>query len=168
MKSKPAAIFLIAGAALFFGTHFLWLDALPERVATHFDGAGRPDGWMSRERHGLWMAALGGGLPLVVIGLCALMRFVSPSRLNVPNAAYWRAPEHYAVAHRLLLAWSLWLGTASLLFCTGLNYLLVEANRLSPPQLALTPTLALAGAYLLVVLVLVVALVVRFAKPGKG
>jgi len=44
-------------------------DRLPERVATHFDLAGNPNGWMSR-------AVAAAFTPLLAIGLWALLRFL--------------------------------------------------------------------------------------------
>ena len=44
-------------------------DRLPERVATHFDLAGNPNGWMSR-------AAAAAFTPLLAVGLWAFLRFL--------------------------------------------------------------------------------------------
>ena len=45
--------------------------ALPERVATHFNGAGRADGWMSRSGHMGWAVAGGLVVPGIVVGRCS-------------------------------------------------------------------------------------------------
>ena len=39
---------------------------LPERVATHFAADGRPNGWMSKDKHFWFMAGFGVGLPLFI------------------------------------------------------------------------------------------------------
>ena len=43
---------LALSAVLFIVTHFIWINQMPERLATHFDAAGRANGWMSRSSHG--------------------------------------------------------------------------------------------------------------------
>src|SRR6185295_9706960 len=66
---------------------------LPARVASHFNFAGQPDGWMSRTSYLLVEAALAIGLPLFIVGISSLTR-VLPARLwNLPHREYWLAPE---------------------------------------------------------------------------
>jgi Protein of unknown function (DUF1648) len=64
----------------------LW-DRLPARLGVHFDLAGRPNGWMSRE------SVLGGGLILLafILGAATLVRsqrFPPPSPRAVPAVFY--------------------------------------------------------------------------------
>ena len=68
-------------------------ELLPARVATHFDSAGLPNGWMERDVHLMFSV----GLVAFLSALFLLARFsitrLPPSRLNIPNKAYWLAPE---------------------------------------------------------------------------
>ena len=110
---------LLAVAALFFVlTHLSWMRQLPERPATHFDMQGRPDGWMDRSSHLVFMLLFGLGTPAFVITLCWALRFLPPSLLNVPKPEYWRSPEHYPEACRILLRWSVWLAVFMLVLMT--------------------------------------------------
>ncbi len=56
----------------FFGYLAASSSQLPERVATHFDGSGQPDGWSSRSDHLRFMLVFGLAFPLFVpaYGLC--------------------------------------------------------------------------------------------------
>jgi len=45
-------------------------------------------------------------------------------------------PEHYAEACRIVAPWSCLLGSWLVIFFASLNYLIVVANQLSPPQLS--------------------------------
>jgi len=43
------------------------VSLLPDRTATHFNGAGQADGWMSRSEHFLFMGAFGLLCPLSML-----------------------------------------------------------------------------------------------------
>ena len=66
MQRLPCVLFalLLAGAAIFLLTT---VDRLPEIVATHFDGSGRPNGWMTRRGY-LWFSLWMIGASLAGIG----------------------------------------------------------------------------------------------------
>ena len=89
----------------------LWQHAhLPARVASHFDGAGRANGWMSRD------AMLGWQLGTVLFiaarfeGIVALQPLLPAEVVNLPHRDYWLAPERRAATD----AW-----ISSLLRATG-------------------------------------------------
>ena len=64
-------------------------DLLPARMATHFNAAGQPNGWMTRE------AAL--IFPLAMLTFSLLIATVILSRLKTPNAAAWAVWGFFAV-----------------------------------------------------------------------
>lgn len=73
---------------------FLWYLAsssaeLPDRVATHFGFGGEPNGWMSRQGTVTFMAGMGIGLPLFLLGVASLVRVLSASLINIPRREYW-------------------------------------------------------------------------------
>jgi uncharacterized membrane protein len=65
---------------------------LPERVASHFGANGEANGWMSRSGYLWFVAGMGVGLPLFIIGLSFLSKFFPISMVNVPNKEFWLAP----------------------------------------------------------------------------
>ena len=122
---------------------------LPDRVASHFSAGGRPDAWMSRPANAAF--TLGGAA--LVAALCAgplyLTRFLPDSTINIPNRAYWLAPERREEAYRRMLAFGLWLAALSVGLFIGLQLLTVRANRLQPVRLPITDGLGLMAAFLL-------------------
>jgi hypothetical protein len=60
----------------FFGCLARSSSQLPSRVATHFDGSGRPNGWMSRTAHLQFMTVFGLGFPLFVPALIYASRLL--------------------------------------------------------------------------------------------
>ena len=168
MRSRISLLFLLVAAIAFSVSVFYFLPSLPDRLATHFGATGQPNGWMTREQHSIGITLLGFGLPAFVIGICYCLRFFPASMLNVPRASYWRSPEHYPEACRILLRWSVWFGAISFLWTGILNYQLVLANRLSPPFLAPIPVVILSGIYIVATGILIVVLMLQFLKTKNG
>lgn len=123
----------------------LTADALPERVATHFDLQGRANGWMTRSAHLRFIAAFGLALPLVILGICVALRFAPNSSFNIPHREYWLAPERRAETLAFISRHSVWLACETMAFITGVHLLVVYANRQVPPQMPLAPLLTWAG-----------------------
>lgn len=69
---------------MFSVAHVTWLPGLPERLATHFDAAGKANGWMTRSQHGAFMLLFGLGVPALFLILCWSLLYFSPSMVNLP------------------------------------------------------------------------------------
>ncbi|MFT3868906.1 MAG: DUF1648 domain-containing protein [Nibricoccus sp.] len=137
VKNKPAFIFGIL-YVVFFGCLAISASNLPARVASHFDAAGRANGWMDNSSYLLFIAILGGVFPLVVPAICYCTRFLPDEMHNIPNRAHWLAPERRDATHAYLFRHSLWLASASLCFVTAVHLAVVQANR--PGTAHLQPT----------------------------
>jgi uncharacterized membrane protein len=121
---------------------------LPERVATHFNGGGEPNGLMSRSANQMFMLAFGLAFPLVIVMLSYATRFLPRGLVNIPHRDYWLAPERRAETSNYLLHHSLWLACLAVCFVIGIQYSIVQANRLSPPHLSTPVLLSLVGSFL--------------------
>jgi hypothetical protein len=143
------AVASLALAGVLLGT----VDQLPERIATHFDGSGRPDGWASRGGYVVTMLLFGYGLAAFIIGILYASRFFPDSMVNLPNRGYWLAPARREEAMGVLLDYGLWMGALSIAFCAGVHGLILEANRNQPPALAGATLGLVVGAYVLGLLV---------------
>ena len=69
-----------------------WYSA-PARVPSHFDAAGRPNAWSTRDE--LFTVQVGVTLlaAAVFIGIPALLKSAPAGLINLPNKRYWLAPE---------------------------------------------------------------------------
>ena len=101
---------------------------LPERVATHFDIAGRPNGWMSRDMATDFTLGVGLFLPALTISMMALTSRIPVSFVNIPNRDYWLAPERRRETGATLLRFGLWLSCLEVLLVTVMHGLIVTAN----------------------------------------
>jgi len=131
----------------FFGSLACSFARLPERVATHFDGSGQPDGWMSRTEHLRFMAVFGVAFPLFVPVIVYAIRFLPDRLLNLPNRDRWLAPGRRAETMAYLFWHSLWFSSMAVCFVIGIHYSIIQANRLAQARLSTPLVLTLAGCF---------------------
>ena len=139
---------------------------MPERVATHFNGSGEPNGWMSRSANQMFMLAFGLAFPLFVVLLCYLTRFLPSGLVNIPRRDYWLAPERRNETSDYLVRHSLWFACLAVCFVIGIQYSIVQANRLTPPHLSTPILLSVAGSFLAGTAVWVVVLFHHFRRAA--
>lgn len=131
---------LLLFAAFIVVTTFLAVSSfgvLPQRVAAHFDANGAADGWISRESYRL--AILGGlvGLPSLLVWVMAALPRLTRGSGQVPNNEYWFAPERRHATESYLLSHACWLGCMTVAIVYGMHILILRANAMSPPLLAM-------------------------------
>ncbi|RYD60187.1 MAG: DUF1648 domain-containing protein, partial [Verrucomicrobiaceae bacterium] len=84
---RPLIVFVLC-LCVFFLTLLLTGSQLPERVASHFNGSGVPDGWMSRSEH-LWtVGGIAVGLSALMLILFYCLRFLPVAGINLPNKSH--------------------------------------------------------------------------------
>lgn len=145
----------------------LYYPQLPDRVASHFDGSGRPNGWSSKA--GFFI------LDLVMIALMTAIFFFLPRLLDrfpdgtvsLPNRDYWLAPERREKTFEFVQNQMLWMGIATLAFLICTFQLVIEANLDSPPALT-SSFILLFVAYMGVVAVWTVRFIVRFTRVPRA
>lgn len=140
---------------------------LPARVATHFNSAGRADGWMDRSTHMAFMAGAGLGVPLIVVGVLFATRFVSNDFVNLPHKAYWLEEGRRGETMDYLLRHAIWLGCWTVLLFVALQYLMVEANARRPAGTGAAVGWVIGG-FVVGVGVWVGVLAWHFGRGGRG
>jgi uncharacterized membrane protein len=163
MKSGPAPALVLVLFYACFLAFWAWSGPqLPERVATHFNGSGEPNGWMSRSTSQNFMLIFGLVFPLFVVLLSSIVRFLPVSVINLPHREYWLAPERREETIDYLLWHSLWFACLSVCFVIGMQYSIVKANQQTPPHLDTSFLLRMAGLFLAGTVVWVLILIQRF------
>jgi len=132
----------------FFGYLAFSVSYLPERVATHFDGNGQPNGWMSISSHLLFMAVFGLAFPLFVPAISFVSRFFPDRFQNIPHRDYWFSPSRRIETLAYLFRHSLWFACIALCFVMGVHFSIIHANHLPQAHLSILLILALAGCFL--------------------
>jgi hypothetical protein len=127
-KLAVPVVFLAISYAFFFGYAAATYGELPEKIASHFDLHGNPNGWMNRADCVGVMIAAAIVVPALVIGSMAGAGHIPVSFINLPHREYWLAPMRRHSALAALLRYSIWFAALNVLFLTGLHWLTVEAN----------------------------------------
>jgi len=132
---KPTRILLLIGLALAVLQVAHYYPMMPGTMASHFDGAGRPNGFQSR---GAFFALTAVMLVVVVaifMGLASLIRLLPPSWVNLPHREYWLAPERLEGTMDFIVQQMEWFGVATLLLLLLVVQAAVEANLAPEPRI---------------------------------
>ena len=167
-KPLPLSVKILCLLYLILAGYLLWsASRLPDRVASHFNGAGRPDGWMDRNTHLGLMGAIGFVFPLLMSGLFYLTRKMPSWLVNIPNREYWLVPERREQAFDRLFDHSLWFACLLAGFSIGMHHLITQANLNPPPTLSGSQVLICMGLFVVGLVTWVIQLNRRFGIP-KG
>lgn len=131
---------LLLFAAILVVATFFALNSfgqLPERVAIHFDMNGAANGWMSRASYRLAILAGVVGLPSFLVWVMAGLPRLTKGSGQVPNNEYWFAPEQRRATESYLVSHACWLGCMTAAIVYGIHVVILRANAMSPPLLAI-------------------------------
>jgi len=169
MKSHRLALpFSVLGlswlglAALVLGT----ASRFPDKVATHFNAGGIPNGWMTRSQHVTGMLVMGIGLSLFIVGVFLLMRIAKGELINLPNREYWLAPERKAETLDDLLSRGVWLACMMVAFDAALHLLILRANTQVPVLLSNTHMGWLTGVLLTGIVIWLLGFLLHFFRKS--
>jgi len=164
MPSQRAPVIAFALLCLALAGAVAWyLPMLPDRVATHFDAAGQPNGWSSPAGL-IESAVLTIAATAVVFFAGELLRWLPDGLINLHNKNYWLAPERRDASLGFVRGWLRWFAVVTLALLTLMIGAALRANLATQPRLppyllwALLPYGAL-------VLAMTVLMVRRFRAP---
>jgi len=101
-------ILCIAHAAYYY-------PLLPDKVASHFGVAGRPDAWSSKEFFvKIYLVAVA-FVAILFPGVGFMVSKTPDNMINLPNKGYWLSPKRRQEAIDFLQQQFLWFGSATLL-----------------------------------------------------
>jgi uncharacterized membrane protein len=136
---------------------------LPDTVATHFDAAGKADGWMTRNTQTTWHVVMILFIAGLMEGIARLNARVPDEFVNIPRREYWLAPERREATHRWLRGAIRLIGCVLMLFFLGLYHQVYRANTSGTQMIAGVTGLLVAGC-LLSVAAVTVAVFLRFNR----
>jgi len=154
-----------SGAAGVLLVSYHW-QRLPDRVASHFNGSGAADGWMSRDANFFLSAGLLIGLTAMFSCLGVMMKRLPQRWINLPKKDYWFTAERQEETRLHLAKWAWTFGALLNLFLIFVFHQAFLANVSEP--VAMDNTVMSAGlvVYLVVSLGSVFTLLIRFSKGG--
>jgi uncharacterized membrane protein len=157
-RSLKTFFALLAGALIFI---YYTSRLMPTMVASHFNAAGMPTGFMPRDTY-LVVIIIVILLPPILLVMMPRIALRNPrARINVPHREYWLAPERRAQTIAMISQSATRFAGMLVVFLCYAHWLVVHANATSPPTLS--------SGWLLGGLVIFMGLTVRwtFALMGR-
>lgn len=164
MKHPPALptlLAVLAGTAVFI---LLSGRSLPPVVASHFAAGGNANGFMPRNGYLAFMLFMAVGIPLLIALGHSFLPLAPLDRVSLPNRDHWLAPERAAETLAYLRNHGIYLSALLAAFFCFIHWLVVRANQLRPPHLALSLMFPGMAVFLVAVAVWVGVLLVRFSR----
>jgi serine/threonine-protein kinase len=134
-------------------------------MASHFDGAGRANGWAPRA---FFFILYAGVIALLFITFQILPRQLKrlPERLiNLPNKGFWLAQERRKATLGIIEKQMTIFGNATLILIIGTMELVFQANRSGLHRISAEAMWILLGAYVLISIVWTINFMRKFRKP---
>ena len=119
---------------------------------------------MDKTSAALLMALFQVGMPLFLVGVTAVTRYLPPGLVNIPNRQHWLAEPHRTETLRYLNRMIAWIAVLYALFFIAINQVTYMAN-LTGGNLNLTWFIAILVSFLIAIMILVFAILKRFRKP---
>src|SRR6478735_3636728 len=136
MKNNlPLTLFLLAEIAV-LAFILATAGALPENVASHFNAAGVPNGFMPRNFYIGFMLVFTLGIPSIVSGSMALISRFPESRINLPNKKIWLSGKYKESTFSYLKCHALVMGAFISIFMGYVHWLAIKANSEIPAHLS--------------------------------
>jgi uncharacterized membrane protein len=139
---------------------------LPVTVASHFDAAGQPNGFMSRSGYIRFVLCLAVGLPVAVVAILTTV-YSRATDMKLPNREYWLAPQRLDRTRAFLVAHGVWFGSLLVTLVCCVHWLELGANRLQPPHLSNQTFAAVLVAFLIATAAWISALMFAFRRPSE-
>jgi uncharacterized membrane protein len=132
--STPKAVF-IALVALAVAQAIFYYPQLPGTVASHFDGAGQPNGWSSKTVFFGVMFGMMAMMGLVFLGIPKAISRVPDNIISLPYRDHWLAKERRDETMRFIASQLSWFGVATLLLMVATTQFTIDANLRNRPEL---------------------------------
>ncbi len=152
--------FIFTGAS----TNWIFTLSLPQKVATHFNFAGKPDGFMTLQNHQSFITLSTICFPLFMVFMVGVLPAWFPSLVNIAYRDYWFAPERKTQTFDYLFSMACKLGVLMVFFFVGLNVIIVLANKSNPILMPKPPFFVVMALFFLGVFLWVVMLFLKFRK----
>lgn len=160
---RPSRLIAFILVALFVSHLVYFYPQLPETIASHFDGAGRADGWMTKRSFLVLEAVILGFILLEFVGVPWLIERMPNRWINLPNRDHWLSPSRRDGSLRAIRKMFEWFASAALVFLIFVNQLVFIAN-IHSENLNSAVFIGILIGYFAFVAVWLIMLVVRFRR----
>ena len=163
MRISRIIIYFLIG--IFLAQCVYYYPNLPEKMASHFNAVGEPDGWMSKPSFFIFE----GFLLLLILAeftlLPLLIKKFPNSMINMPNKDYWLAKERREATFAEIGHYFEWFSILLLSLFIAINQIIFQAN-LAKENLSPVAIWLILGSFLAFVIFWLMKFVRRFKIKG--
>ncbi len=158
--SRVILAFLLFGL---IGQLLYYYPNLPEKMASHFNDRGEPDGWMLKQNFLIFELVI----LLILIAEFMLLPLIiakmPDSLINLPNKTYWLADEKREETFSVIGHYFEWLSVGLFGLFIAVNEMVFLANLAGQPLH--NSVWIILGIFLLFVVIWLIKFILRFRKP---
>jgi len=141
MRRISLIIFLVM-CGLCVAHALFYFPQLPEKVASHFDSSGKPNGWTTKTSFVNFYLVITGFVSILFLSISFGMPKIPESLINMPNKDYWLSGELKQTTFDFMFHYILWYASATNLFLLdtfhqSFQVSLGKADALTHPLLSL-------------------------------
>lgn len=163
MRSPRATLLLLLAVAVLQAGYYY--PRLPDRIASHFDVAGRPNAASSKwEFLGVHVLMVG-LLCAIFIALPAFIHRLPTALINLPRKDYWLAPERRTETLDRFRDQLTWVGCASILFTIAVLQLVFEFNLEEGKEFSASSIWILIGIFIVFLLAWTIRMLRGYSVP---
>lgn len=145
-----------------------YYNALPERMASHFNSAGVADGAMGKDAFIAFYVGLVSFMVAVFSGTSVIIRSLPTGQINLPNRDYWLAPERRDATIRIIGDDLAGFGALTCCLIIALMEFTFRTNLTANPHLGQPPMFLIVG-FLIAEFMWLMRMVLRFSQmPAVG
>lgn len=134
-RNLPLTLFLITEIAV-LAFIVATSGSLPEIVASHFNAAGVPNGYMPRKLYTGFMLVLSFGVPAIIVGSVSLVSLFPESKISLPNKNIWLSEKHRESTFAYIKLHAFGMGILITVFMAFVHWLVIKANSTVPANLS--------------------------------
>lgn len=123
--SRAVLVFLVIS---FISQIIYYYPNLPEKMASHFNAFGEPDGWMSKNGFMIFESLVLSTIIALFTLLPSLIAKMPDSLINMPNKDYWLAEARREQTFSIIQNYFEWFSIALLGLFIGINEFAFRAN----------------------------------------
>lgn len=134
MPSRSLAAIISCGFGLVSALRVahVW-DRLPERMASHYNASGQPDGFMMRSDFFIFYAGIFGLVILLFMTMPNVLSYIPRELVNIPHREFWLTDERWPQAVDLLGRWMAWFGVGLAVLAAAVLQLVLRSNLAHQP-----------------------------------
>ena len=137
---------------------------LPAQVAMHFNGAGEPDHWGSKNKMLVFQLGLYIFMGSLFYGSRFLVSVLPDSMVNLPKKEYWLSPERRDETMRFIQSFTVWIGNATFLLFLFLFQLNFQACLTDHPLLNMKLFIPIFLGYMVFILLWTTRFMIKFIR----